>query len=82
MNEDLHFRERLRQRFGLGGDEIVRAIEVGTNSPDSFVEFGAKGNPIHRFHWTDKLMYVVRGKIDKGLVTVLTYRQYVLGEVE
>jgi len=82
MNEDLHFRQRLQQRFGLGGDEIVRAIEVGTNSPNSFVGFGSKGNPIHRFHWTDKLLYVVRGKIDKGLVTVLTHRQFVLNEVE
>ena len=80
--EDLHFRQRLQQRFGLGGDEIVRSIEVKTANPNSFVEFGVNGNTIHRFHWGEQLLYVVRGKIDKGLVTVLTYKQYVLGEIE
>ena len=82
MNEDLHFRQRLQQRFGLGGDEIVRSIEVKTANPNSFVEFGVNGNTIHRFHWGEQLLYVVRGRTDKGLVTVLTHRQYVLNEVE
>ena len=82
MNEDLHFRQRLQQRFGLGGDEIVRSIEVKTADPDTLVGFGGNGNTIHRFHWEDKLLYVVRGRTDGGLVTVLTHRQYVLNEVE
>ena len=82
MNCDLHFRQRLNERFGLGGDDLVRQIEVETASPDSFAGFGNSGNPVHRFHWTDKLIYVVRGRTDKGLVTALTGEQYVLGEVE
>ena len=82
MNEDLHFRQRLNERFGLGGDALIRLIEVGTAQPDSFVGFGNNGNPIHRFHWTDKLIYVVRGRTDRGLVTALTYKQVIFGEAE
>ena len=82
MNEDLHFRERLKERFGLGGDELVRQIEIATANPDSFVEFGHNGNPIHRFHCGEDLIYVVRGRTDRGLVTALTAKQMVLGEVE
>ena len=82
MNEDLHFRERLKERFGLGGDELVRQIEIATANPDSFFEFSNDGNPIHRFHCGEDLIYVVRGRTDRGLVTALTAKQMVLGEVE
>ena len=82
MNCDLHYRQRLNERFGLGGDELVRQIEVATAQPDSFFEFSNNGNPIHRFHWTDKLIYVVRGRTDRGLVTALTAKQVVLGEAD
>ncbi len=82
MNCDLHFRERLFERFGLWGDRLVRRIEVETARPDSFAGFGNNGNPIHRFHCGDKLIYVVRGRTDRGLVTVLTHKQFVLREVE
>lgn len=82
MNCDLHFRQRLEERFGLGGDDLVRQIEVATAHPDSFAGKSLNGNPIHRFHWRDKLLYVVRGRTDRGLVTVLTHKQFVLREVE
>jgi hypothetical protein len=66
----------------LGGDELVRQIEIETALPDSFAGESLNGNPIHRFHHQDKLIYVVRGRTDRGLVTVLTHKQFVLREVE
>ena len=60
---------------------MVRRIEVATANPDSFVWFSSDGHPIHRFHCGEDLIYVVRGRTDRGLVTALTAKQVVLGEV-
>lgn len=81
MNYDPHFRDRLKQRFGLGGKELIGEILSKVNS-NNFLEFCPKGNAIHSFQWGDDIMYVVRSKSHGGAITVMSHKQYVLKEIE
>lgn len=77
MNYDLHFRDRLKQRFGLGGKKVIGEI-LSQVDADNFVENSCNGNFIHRIHFGDKLMYVVKSRSHGAAVTVMTHRQFVL----
>ncbi len=81
MNYDPHFRDRLKQRFGLGGKKVIGQILSRVN-PGNFVENSSNGNSIHRVQWEDRLMYLVRSKSHGGFVTVMTHNQFVLKEIE
>lgn len=80
MNYDLHFRDRLKQRFGLGKD-VIREI-LSKVTPNNFIRRSINGNSIYQVHWTDKLMYVVVSGNHGGAVTVMTHKMYVLKEIE